>query len=113
MAAKFAGSDTTTGHARDQQAEAIGSSNGLLAATSGHAEGRALTPSAIQADALDVLPPGLDSRTAQTLQTELDTGHPNDLIDAELPQAVKWERQLGDSELSYYLPSRQMGINDM
>lgn len=32
------------------------------------------------------------------------------LVDA---QVHRFERRLGDSELSYYLPSRESGVNDM
>lgn len=43
------------------------------------------------------------------------------LSDEELPageslsakQGLSYERKMGDTELSYFLPSRQTGVNDM
>lgn len=29
------------------------------------------------------------------------------------PSQARFERQLGDTELSYFLPSRESGVNDM
>ena len=50
-----------------------------------------------------------------------DGGLPGDDVDvASLAKAVQceqertvFERRMGDTELSYYLPSRQSGVNDM
>ncbi|KAH7100331.1 hypothetical protein BKA62DRAFT_706702 [Auriculariales sp. MPI-PUGE-AT-0066] len=76
-----------------------------------------LTPSALQADALEVLP--RQSLSGEDIASATESGLPIlalgeslQPIDAGAP-AHQWERQLGDSELSYYLPSRHEGINDM
>jgi len=29
------------------------------------------------------------------------------------PSRIQYERKMGDTELSYFLPSRQSGVNDM
>ena len=29
------------------------------------------------------------------------------------PSSLRYERKMGDTELSYFLPSRQSGVNDM
>jgi hypothetical protein len=34
-------------------------------------------------------------------------------VPLEQLHGARWERKMGDSELSYYLPSREDGVNDM
>lgn len=38
---------------------------------------------------------------------------PTKELDANVTHTKRSERQLGDTEVSYFLPSRQSGVNDM
>lgn len=71
-----------------------------------------LTPSAFQAAELQVLPPRHSHSTTAMPHATVGIASPVEPNGSgDLPPV--WERPLGDSELSYFLPSRHEGINDM
>ncbi|KZT75031.1 hypothetical protein DAEQUDRAFT_720240 [Daedalea quercina L-15889] len=55
-------------------------------------------------------PPPLDVEEAKTF---INKPVPVSLGAAMSPQSIQYERKMGDTELSYFLPSRQTGVNDM
>jgi hypothetical protein len=55
-------------------------------------------------------PSASDSDEERDLQVgTLDLSH----LHVQVQEGLQYERKLGDSELSYYLPGRASGVNDM